>query len=265
MLKIEEMNIPGIIDTHAHLYSRKFDSDRDEMIHRAQAAGIQCIVLPNIDLDSIDGMLALEQEYPDLCKSSIGLHPCSVDENYREVLEQMELLFDNHSFIAIGETGLDLYWDKSTLSLQVEALKIQLNWASQLHLPIILHTREANKETLEVVQEHARTHPITGVFHCFSGSIEEAIAIMNLGFYLGIGGTVTFKNSNLREVLKAIGLDRVVLETDSPYLAPVPHRGKRNETAYTALVAQQIAQTMELSVEEVCQITSQNARTLFRL
>ena len=254
-----------MIDTHAHLYSRKFDNDRDEMIIRAREAGVQGIVLPNIDLESIAGMLALEQRYPDLCMPAMGLHPCSVTENYREVLEEMEAWFDRHAFVAIGETGLDLYWDKSTLPLQVEALKIQLLWASQLHLPVILHTREANTETLDVVREHARTHAITGVFHCFSGSAEEAKAMMDLGFYIGIGGTITFKNSNLREVIKETGLERVVLETDSPYLAPVPHRGKRNESAYTALVAEQIAQTMEISAEEVCHITSRNAGSLFRL
>lgn len=257
--------MPEIIDSHAHLYSRKFDSDRDAIMARAKEAGVQGIVLPNIDLESIAGMLALEQSYPDVCKSAMGLHPCSVGEDYKEVLDIMEAWFDRHAFVAIGETGLDLYWDKSTLPLQIEALKIQLNWASQLHLPVILHTREANTETLDVVREHARTHAITGVFHCFSGNAEEAKAMMDLGFYIGIGGTVTFKSSNLREVLKEIGLERVVLETDSPYLAPVPHRGKRNESAYTTLVAQQIAQTMEISEEEVCQITSRNAKNLFRL
>ena len=256
---------PIIIDTHAHLYHRHFDSDREAMIARAQEIGIAHIILPNIDLESIAGMLALEQAYPKLCFPTMGLHPCSVQEDYEAVLLQMEKWLERHAFVGIGETGIDLYWDKSTLELQKKALQVQLSWASSLHLPVILHTREANTETIEVVKDHARTHAVKGVFHCFSGTVDEAKRMMDLGFFLGIGGTVTFKNSLLREVIKEIGLGHVVLETDSPYLAPVPHRGKRNESAYTDLVAQHLAEELEISKEEVCRITTQNARTLFKV
>jgi TatD DNase family protein len=256
--------MPQLIDTHAHLYHKQFDTDRTEMIARAKEAGVSLIYLPNIDLNSIAPMLELEQAYPGYCHATMGLHPCSVGEDYRGVLSDMEKKLTERSFAGIGETGIDLYWDKSTFDLQREALKIQLQWAAELGRPIILHTREATAETLQIVRDFSHTKSVTGVFHCFSGNAEEAKEVLDLGFYLGIGGNVTYKNSGLPMVINEIGLDGIVLETDSPYLAPVPYRGKRNETGFIAYVAALIAESLELPVEEVCRKTSQNARKLFK-
>lgn len=250
------------IDTHAHLYLRQFDHDRPAMLERAMAAGGSAFFLPNIDLESIPSMLAVEAAYPEICFAMMGLHPCSVKEDYRQVLQAMYEWLQKHPFAAIGETGIDLYWDKSTLPLQIEALEVQLDWAKNLGLPVVLHTREAMDVTIDIVRNAWRSN-LRGVFHCFSGTVAQAERIMDMGFYLGIGGVLTYKNGGLEPVIEAFGLRAVVLETDAPYLAPNPYRGKRNESAYLPLVIERLAELTGYTPEEVACLTTQNARRLF--
>ncbi len=250
------------IDTHAHLYLRQFDHDRPAMLERAMAAGGVAFFLPNIDLESIPAMLALEAAYPDTCFAMMGLHPCSVTEDYPQVLQAMHEWLQERPFAAVGETGIDLYWDKSTLPLQIKALEVQLDWAKTHRLPIVLHTREAMDITIDIVR-NAWTPDLRGVFHCFNGTVAQAERIMDMGFYLGIGGVLTYKNGGLEPVIEAFGLRAVVLETDAPYLAPNPYRGKRNESAYVPLVIQRLAELTGHTPEAVAQITTQNARQLF--
>ncbi|WP_192820628.1 TatD family hydrolase [Rufibacter sp. LB8] len=249
------------IDTHAHIFSPEFDQDREEMVQRAKAAGISQIYMPNIDAASIEPMLALEEKHA-WCHSMLGLHPCSVKEDFREVLSLMESWLAKRPFKGIGEAGLDLYWDKSLIELQKEALKIQCGWAKILQIPIILHTRNAFGETLEIIQAQ-QDGKLKGIFHCFSGTVAEAQAVIDAGFLLGIGGVATFKNGGLTPVLEEIDLHHLVLETDSPYLAPVPWRGKRNEPAYLPMVAQRIAEIKSIPVEEVAAVTTATALNLF--
>lgn len=253
-----------MIDTHAHIYATEFDSDRDQVVQRALAQGIDHILLPNIDLDSIEPMLQTEAQYPDVCRSMMGLHPCYVDANVKQTLETIHAWFDKHDFIAVGEIGIDLYWDKTFKAEQEMAFATQLNWAKEKNLPVVIHTRDSIDETLRLLSA-AQDGSLSGVFHCFGGSIDEAKAINDLGFHLGIGGVSTFKNAGMDKVIPHLNMDYLILETDCPYLAPVPHRGKRNEPAYTQLIAQRIADVTELSLEEVDKLTSDNAKKLFRL
>lgn len=254
----------SIIDTHGHLFSKQFDADRADAAARARAAGVAQVLLPNIDHTSIDAMLDCELRYPDLCQAMMGLHPCSVQKEFERELYVVEDWLKRRPFVAIGETGIDLYWDKTTLGWQQEALRVQLAWAKQYRRPIVLHTRDAFTETADLV-EAAKDENLTGVFHCFSGTEEEAKRAIALGFKLGIGGVATFKNGGLDAVLPAVGLEHLVLETDCPYLAPVPHRGKRNEPAYLPLIAKRVAELLELEVEEVVAVTTRNAKALFQL
>lgn len=250
------------IDTHAHMYSHKFDSDRDEVIQRCIGSGIERIYLPNVDLQSIPGMLALEDRYPGVCFPTIGLHPCEVKPGFEDVLAQMETWIGKRTFAGIGETGIDLYWDKSTYDLQVEALKIQIEWAKNMGWPIILHCRESMEETIKVIRsEHSKN--LKGIFHCFSGTLHQAREIMEMGFYLGIGGTVTYRNNGVGKVIEQIGLESVVLETDAPYLAPVPQRGKRNTPEYLPYVAEALARHLGVEVEQVASQTYFNALSVF--
>ena len=253
-----------MIDTHAHVYAEEFDLDRDDVIHRALEQGINTILLPNIDLNSIEPMLATERAYPEICRSMMGLHPCYVDENVEHTLATIESWFERHNFIAVGEIGIDLYWDKTHQAEQEFAFVRQLEWAKQRDLPVVIHTRDSMQETIDLLTQQ-QDGRLRGVFHCFGGNVEQALEINNLGFHLGIGGVSTFKNGGMDKVIPHLDLDYVVLETDCPYLAPVPHRGKRNEPAYTQLVAKRIAELKELSIEQIDQSTSQTARTLFRL
>jgi TatD DNase family protein len=253
------------IDTHAHLYSAEFDYDRTAVIARAHQKGVEKIILPAIDSETFDAMMQLQQQHPDLCLAANGLHPCSVKP---DTLEK-ELLFcedkmKTHPFVAIGECGIDLYWDKSTFDLQKEALAIQCGWAIDQNLPIIIHSRNATRECIDVLKPFV-PKGLAGVFHCFSGSIEEAAEIVEMGFYLGIGGVITFKKSDLPAVVKQTGLSKLILETDSPYLAPVPHRGKRNESAYLRYIVDELSTIFMLGSHEIASITTQNAKTLFRL
>ncbi|MGD8234101.1 TatD family hydrolase [Vibrio sp. TRT 1302] len=253
-----------MIDTHAHIYASEFDADRDDVVKRALAQGIDRILLPNIDLDSIEPMLATEAQYPQICRSMMGLHPCYVDGNVKQTLDIIYSWFEKHRFIAVGEIGIDLYWDKTFRAEQEMAFITQLNWAKEMKLPVVIHTRDSIEETLSLLSQE-QDGSLSGVFHCFGGSLEEAKAINDLGFHLGLGGVSTFKNGGMDKVIPHLDMNYVILETDCPYLAPVPHRGKRNEPAYTSLVAQRIAELRQISVEQVDQLTTQNATTLFAL
>ncbi|HAS61651.1 MAG TPA: hydrolase TatD [Vibrio sp.] len=253
-----------MIDTHAHIYASEFDNDREQVVQRALAQGIDTILLPNIDLESIEPMLATEAAYPQICRSMMGLHPCYVDANVEQTLTTIHSWFSKHSFIAVGEIGIDLYWDKTYKAEQEYAFITQLNWAKEMQLPVVIHTRDSIEETLALLKKE-QDGSLSGVFHCFGGSIDEAKAINELGFHLGLGGVSTFKNGGMDKVIPHLDMNYMILETDCPYLAPVPHRGKRNEPAYTQLVASRVAELRELTIEQVDQITTQNAKALFKI
>jgi len=252
------------IDTHAHLYSSKFDSDRSDMVQRAISASITRIYLPNIDAESIDSMLALEAAFPDNCFAMMGLHPCSVQPDTYEIeLALVEKWLGQRSWAGIGETGIDLYWDKTTLGIQQIAFARQCEWAKDLNRSIIIHSRVANRESIELVRQ-AQDGRLRGIFHCFSGSLEEAKEMIDLGFMLGIGGTLTYPKSELPAVLREIPLEHLVLETDAPYLPPVPHRGKRNESAFLRHTADVLSETKILPIATIARITTANALRMFR-
>ena len=252
-----------MIDTHSHIYSEDFDADRSEVIRRAQEAGVTRIIMPNVDSESLPGMLETERMFPDVCLAAIGLHPTSVKENYLDELALVKSELERRKYMAIGEIGIDLYWDKTFYTEQVFALQTQVQWALDSNLPVIIHVRDSHKETIEALQPF-KNKGLRGVFHCFTGSRKEADEIVELGdFMLGIGGVVTFKNSGLAGNLKDIPLTKLVLETDTPYLAPVPFRGKRNEPSHTALVRDKLAEVYQVSAEEIDEITTRNAEKLF--
>lgn len=251
------------IDTHAHLYSPEFDTDRSEMVTRAIRQGVNRLLMPNIDEDSIPGMLALEAEFPEECLPMMGLHPCYVKENVEAQLTIVQDWLTKRKFWGVGEIGLDFYWDETFREQQYIAFRRQIQLAMEHQLPIAIHSREATRACIDVVKE-LHNGSLTGVFHCFSGTKEEAQEIIDMGFYLGIGGVVTFKKAGLDVLLADIDLQHVVLETDAPYLAPVPYRGKRNESAYIPLIAQKLADIKNLKIEEVAAITTGNARKLFK-
>ena len=252
-----------LIDTHAHLYSGKFDPDRSEMVQRAIDAGVSRMYLPNIDAGSIDAMLALEAAFPEHCFAMMGLHPGSVQpDTYEQELALVEKHLGERAWAGVGETGIDLYWDKSTLDIQKISFARQIEWAKDLQLPVIIHSRESNEECLELVSA-GQDGRLRGIFHCFSGTLEQAMRMIDLGFMLGIGGTLTYSKSTLPEVLREVPLESIVLETDAPYLSPVPHRGKRNESAYVALVAEKLAEVKALTTEEIARATTRNALRMF--
>ncbi|UQA49645.1 MULTISPECIES: TatD family hydrolase [Vibrio] len=253
-----------MIDTHAHIYASEFDNDRDEVVKRALEQGIDRILLPNIDLESIEPMLKTEAAYPEVCRSMMGLHPCYVDGNIEQTLEIIRGWFEKHNFIAVGEIGIDLYWDKTFRAEQEMAFVTQLNWAKEMDLPVVIHTRDSIEETLTLLRQE-QDGRLRGVFHCFGGSAEEAQAINELGFHLGLGGVSTFKNGGMDKVIPHLDMNWVILETDCPYLAPVPHRGKRNEPAYTSLVAARVAELRGESLEAIDTRTTKNAEALFNL
>jgi TatD DNase family protein len=253
----------NLIETHAHIYSSKFDSDRDQVIEDIRNAGIERVYMPNVDVETIDAMLDCEQKYPDLCISMMGLHPCDVKEDFQSQLYQMEDWLNKRPFAAVGEIGLDLYWDKTFFEQQKEALRIQISWAKEKNLPIVLHCRESMDETIQIIKEE-QDGSLQGIFHCFTGSLEQANEIVNLGFLLGIGGVSTFKNGGLDQVIPHLGLENLVLETDAPYLAPVPYRGKRNSPAYLPIIAEKIGDFLAISKDEVALKAKENALNLFR-
>jgi len=253
-----------LTDSHAHVYSEQFKTDRDDMLNRAYEAGVRTIVMPNIDHTSIDVMLETEARFPQQCFAMMGLHPCHVTKNFEKELYEVEDWLNRRPFAAVGECGIDLYWDKTTLAMQQEALRVQIDLAKKHQLPLVLHTRDAFRETADLVQA-GQDGTLRGVFHCFSGSPAEAEEAIRLGFKLGIGGVATFKNGGLDKVLPGLGLEYLLLETDCPYLAPVPHRGKRNEPAYLPLIAHRVAELLGKDVAEVAEATTRNAQELFKL
>jgi TatD DNase family protein len=253
-----------LTDTHAHIYSEEFNDDLAHILARSREAGVATILMPAIDSSTHSKMLDLEVANPSYCLSMMGLHPCSVKENYREELKIIEDYFARRKFVAVGETGLDFYWDVSFKEQQYAAFRQQAEWALHYDIPLVIHSRNSTAECIELVREY-QDGRLKGVFHCFSGTAEQAQQIMDLGFYLGIGGVLTFKNAGLDAVLKELELSRIVLETDAPYLAPVPYRGKRNEPSYILHVAQKLAVIKGMDPEEVAAITTGNAQKLFGL
>lgn len=251
-----------LIDTHTHLYAKRFESDRAAMIQRAKAAGISACYLPNIDSESIPGMMELEEAYPGFCFPMMGLHPCSVKADYEQELAIVKEWLEKRSFVAVGEIGIDLYWDKTFFEQQKKAFIQQAEWAIAYDIPIVIHSRESIDILIDLIKE-INNPKLRGIFHCFTGDRAQAQSIIELGFLMGIGGVVTFKNGGLAETLSDIGIEHLVLETDAPYLAPTPYRGKRNESAYVRLIAEKIAEVKEISLEELAAVTTQNARTVF--
>jgi TatD DNase family protein len=253
-----------LIDTHSHIYLADFDEDRQAMMERADKAGITRILMPAIDSATHENMLNTAIQFPGKCMSMMGLHPCSVLGNYVDELNMIERYLAKNKFIAIGETGLDFYWDLTYKDQQYDAFQRQIEWALQYDLPIVIHSRNSIDESIDMIKKNQRGN-LKGVFHCFSGSGQQAQQIIDLGFYLGIGGVVTFKNAGLDILMKDIDMKYVILETDAPYLAPVPFRGKRNEPAYISYVAQKLADIKSTSIDEIAAITTSNAQKLFGL
>ncbi|MBL7923961.1 MAG: TatD family hydrolase [Bacteroidia bacterium] len=253
-----------IIDTHLHLYAEEFAPDRNALIAAAKADGVVQMLLPNIDHRSLPGLKKLADEYPGYCLPMMGLHPCYVKENFEEELALVEMELRSGKYIAVGEIGMDRYWDLDHITQQEEALRRQLRLAHALDLPVALHTRNANEEVMALIRS-LKLSGLRGVFHCFSGSLDQAREMIDMGFYLGIGGVLTYKNGGVDKVIAEIDPQHIVLETDGPYLSPVPHRGKRNQPAYIKYIAEKFADIKNLSPEEAGRITSENARKLFRL
>lgn len=257
------------VDTHCHLYDEAFDADRDDAVQRALDAGVATMLLPDIDNTSTPYLDTLAAQYPQHFHRMAGLHPTSVKEDYEQELQHVhDRLFQlqplSSPFIAVGEIGMDLYWDRTYEAQQCEVLKTQLLWAIELNLPVCLHIRKAHNEVFYLLREMNRAS-WRGVMHCFGGSVQEAWRALEMGFHLGIGGVVTFKNATMAEVVKAVPLDKLLLETDAPYLSPVPHRGQRNESSYIPLIAQKIADLKEVTLAEVAETTTASARQLFNL
>lgn len=254
------------IDTHAHLYTEEFDEDRNEVLQRAKSEGVDRIVLPAIDSKSHDELIAMAEENADSTIPLMGLHPTSVNGDYKKELSRVENIISQKRslFYGIGEIGIDLYWDKTYYKQQVDAFITQINWAKELNWPIVIHVRDSFNEVYETLKP-LNDEKLTGIFHCFGGSEEQAKQVIELGFVLGIGGVVTFKNTNLRDVLQNVDLKHIVLETDSPYLAPVPYRGKRNESSYIKLIANTLAQVYGCTIDNIAQQTTQNAGRVFGL
>jgi TatD DNase family protein len=253
----------NFIDTHTHLFTEQFDTDRQEVVERAIEAGISKMLLPNIDLESIRPMHELVAAFPNNCHAMMGLHPCSVTENWEADLAVIKKHLDENNYCAVGEIGLDLYWDKSTLVYQEAAFERQIEWAKEKKLPIAIHVREAFDVTLAII-DRLNDENLTGVFHCFTGTVEQAQHIIAYGgFKLGLGGVLTFKNSGLDKVIAEIDLNHLILETDSPYLAPTPFRGKRIESEYITRIASKLAEVKNTSIETIAEVTSQNALELF--
>ena len=253
-----------LIDTHCHLYGEEFTNDIENVIEVAGIEGVTKFYLPGLDSNAIDVMLTMEDRFPKKCIAMMGLHPCYVKENYLQELEIVNGWLSKRKFAAIGEIGLDFYWDKTFLKEQEESFRMQMEWAIAYNYPIVIHTRNAMQETLKLVKEYV-PKGIRGIFHCFSGNEADAQEIINAGFYLGIGGVITYKNSGLAEVIEKIDLQYLVLETDAPYLAPVPFRGKRNESSYLKYIAAKVATIKKTSVEEVAAVTTANAEKIFGL
>lgn len=252
-----------LTDTHTHLYLEHFDNDRPEVIQNAIDKGVHYMIIPNIDSQSVDGMLSICDAFPENCFPMIGLHPTDVKENYKNELDIVEQWLEKRNFLAIGEIGIDLYWDKTFKKEQDLGFRHQIALAKKHQLPIVIHSRESMNEIFTVLND-VHTSELEGVFHCFSGTENDAHKAIEMGYYLGIGGVVTFKNSNLKDIIRGIDLKHILLETDAPFLTPSPFRGKRNESAYIYYIAEKIADIKGISIEEVAEITTQNAKKLFK-
>lgn len=251
-----------LVDTHTHLYTEEFDSDRGTVIHKALENQVERMLLPNIDSTSLEAMSSLVKTFPSHCFPMMGLHPTSVNDQYEKELELVADELSRNDYVGVGEIGIDLYWDKSYRSQQEDAFRRQLRFAKQCRLPVSIHTRDAFEVTFQIVKEEL-TDDLKGVFHCFTGTMEEAKKIMETGFKMGIGGVLTFKNSGLADVVKEIPLEEMVLETDAPYLTPVPFRGKRNESSYLRFVAEKLADVKQVTFQEVAEMTTHTAENLF--
>ncbi|QIJ89201.1 putative metal-dependent hydrolase YcfH [Mesoflavibacter sp. HG96] len=253
-----------ITDTHTHLYSEAFDEDRDQMMQRALDAGVTRFFVPAIDSTYTEGMLALEKNYPNNVFLMTGLHPTHVKDNYKEELDHVVDMLDKHKFYAIGEIGIDLYWDKSTLSIQQDAFRQQIQLAKQYELPIVIHCRDAFDEVFQILEEE-KADNLYGIFHCFTGNLDQAKQAISYNMKLGIGGVATFKNGKIDQFLNQIDLKHIVLETDAPYLAPTPYRGKRNESSYVTRVLEKLSDIYQISEEKIAEITTENSKDVFRV
>lgn len=264
MVEQFDLNNQSLTDTHTHIYYQAGSEKLKEQMDRCFQNGITRLFLPNVDVSSIEKVFETVAAYPDHCFPMLGLHPCDVKEDYKVQLEQIYAKIQTSKIYAIGEIGIDLYWDKSTLEIQKDAFRKQIEWSKDLGLPISIHCREAFNEVFEVLEEMADDR-LFGIFHCFTGTLEQAHRAINLGFKLGIGGVVTFKKAGLDAVVKAISLEHIVLETDAPYLAPVPFRGKENESSYLVYVAQKVADLHEIGIDKVAEITTHNSKQIFKI
>ncbi|WP_436516796.1 TatD family hydrolase [Ekhidna sp. To15] len=251
-----------MIDSHAHIYLEHFSDDIDDVVNRALESGIKKILLPNIDSSTIDQMFELEANYPGICYPMMGLHPCSVKENFEEELQRVEDWLNKRPFLAVGEMGTDLYWDKTFWEQQKEAFHFQCELALKHNLPIVIHCRETIDETIELAGAY-KGRGLKGVFHCFTGTVDQGKRITEMGFYLGLGGVSTFKNGGMDQIIPHLDQTKIILETDSPYLTPAPHRGKRNEPAYVSLVRDKVAEYLNTSKEAIDELTTANANALF--
>lgn len=251
-----------LTDTHTHLYYETDPQKLVELVNRSLENKVNRLFLPNVDSESIPLVFGLSELFPENCFPMLGLHPCDVKENFKDELANIHKEILVRKIYAIGEIGVDLHWDKTTLSIQQEAFRTQITWAKQMNLPIVIHCREAFDEILEIL-EQVKDEKLRGIFHCFTGTTEQAKKVIELGFYLGIGGVLTYKNSGLDKVLQDIPLEHLVLETDSPYLTPVPFRGKQNESSYLVYVAQKLADLKQIPLEELAAITTANSKIIF--
>ena len=253
-----------LVDTHSHMYLEQFDYDRAESVQRAISSGVEQIILPNIDSESIPSLKSLLKEFPANCYGLMGLHPTHVKDEYKQELSIIEKELDIGNYIGVGEIGIDLYWDKTHLKEQIDAFVKQVQWAIDRKIPFIIHARDSFEEVFEAL-ESMQQSTFTGIFHAFTGNLEYAKRAIDMGLLLGIGGIVTFKNGGLAEVVEQLDLNHLVLETDSPYLAPTPHRGKRNESSYVRLVAEKLASLKGVAIEDVAEITTRNAKNIFKV
>lgn len=251
------------IDTHTHLYLENFDTDRDDIIERCKKLGVDKLLLPNIDNTTLSSVKELAQRYPNVCYAMNGLHPCYVNENVDEVLKELKEDFAKYDYTAVGEIGIDFYWDTTYTEEQIHAFKEQIAWSKEMNIPFVIHSRSSLDLTIRIVRD-SNCQPDQCIFHCFDGTIHQANKIIDLGMKMGIGGPITYKKSKLIEVIRSVDLENIVLETDSPYLTPSPHRGERNESTYIPLIAKRVAEVKEISIEEVAEVTSQNAKDIFK-
>ncbi|MBW7914290.1 MAG: TatD family hydrolase [Taibaiella sp.] len=249
-------------DTHTHLYDEQLAPDEAEMIQRALDAGVRKMYMPNCDSSTVEGMLRIAAAYPQHCYPMMGLHPCYVKENYKDELALVEEQLSTRKFYAVGEIGLDYYWDLTFKEQQIEAFEYQIDQALQYQLPVVIHSRESLQDCIDIVRVK-QNGKLKGIFHCFSGNEHEAQQIVELGMFLGIGGVLTFKNSKLPDAIKNISLDNIVLETDAPYLAPAPYRGKRNESSYIPIIAEKLADIKQVSIEQIAEVTTHNSDKIF--